>query len=87
LFGSTIHLLSKGLDSGEILFHVRPKHEECEAFDLGMEAVKSAHGVLADSISSGEILTLQPIYQDQTKEIRYTRNADFTDKSSTGIFT
>ena len=40
--GATVHRLSKGLDSGPILFHAFPERTG-EAFLLGMNAVRSAH--------------------------------------------
>lgn len=78
MVGATIHLLSKGLDSGPILFHALPKPTE-NAFDLGMKAVKSAHIGIVQNIDSGKIKDFQPIIQDKTLEIRYTKNADFDD--------
>jgi folate-dependent phosphoribosylglycinamide formyltransferase PurN len=80
MVGATIHLLSKGLDSGDILFHAFPPTEETDAFVLGMKAVKSAHDGLISYISSGKIKELTPVRQDRSKEIRYTRNRDFTDE-------
>lgn len=79
LVGATIHLLSRGLDSGGILFHVQPAPGDVAPFDLGMRAVEAAHRSLADSISTREILGLAPSTQDKSLQIRYTRNADFTD--------
>ena len=77
--GATIHMLSKGLDSGDMLYHALPKADEYEAFDLGMEAVKVAHESLIHMITSEKIKKIKPIKQDELLEIRYTRNADFTD--------
>ena len=77
--GATIHMLSKGLDSGDMLYHVLPKVREYEPFDLGMEAVKAAHESLVYMIETKNINKYQPIKQDNSLEIRYTRNADFTD--------
>jgi len=78
--GATIHLLSKGLDSGAMLFHAVPKVEEIDPFLLGMYAVKSAHDGLVRAIETGEILEMDAIDQNKSLEIRYTRNKDFTDK-------
>ncbi len=78
MIGATIHLLSKGLDSGPILFHALTKPTD-NAFDLGMKAVKSAHIGLVQNIDSGKIKDFQPIIQDKTLEIRYTKKADFDD--------
>lgn len=79
LVGSTVHLLSKGLDSGPILFHAMPKAEEVSAFDLGMKAVRAAHLGLAEAIKSGDIGKYDSISQDKTQEIKYTRNSQFND--------
>lgn len=79
LVGATIHLLGKGLDSGNMLYHALPKAEEADPFVLGMKAVKVAHESLVSRIGSGEIFSYKEILQDKSKEYRYTRNADFTD--------
>lgn len=78
--GATIHLLSKGLDSGPMLFHALPKPQEIEPFLLGMSAVKAAHEGLISQIKSGTIFELSPIQQDKQQELKYTRNSDFTDE-------
>jgi len=78
--GATIHLLSKGLDSGPMLFHALPKPQEIEPFLLGMSAVKAAHEGLISQIKSGKIFELIPVQQDKKRELKYTRNSDFTDE-------
>jgi hypothetical protein len=80
LVGATIHLLSRGLDSGNMLFHALPKPQACDPFLLGMRAVQAAHVALMDAIVSGAVLDCPPVAQDKTREIRYTRNKDFTDE-------
>lgn len=79
LVGGTIHRLSKGLDNGEMLFHALPTPEAIDPFVLGMKSVRAAHKGIIDSIKTGKIFDYTPIPQDKTLEIRYTRNADFTD--------
>lgn len=79
LVGATIHLLSKGLDSGEMLYHALPRAEKVDPFILGMKAVKVAHDSLVNRIASGEIFTYTTTKQDKSKEYRYTKNSDFTD--------
>ncbi|MCA1012695.1 formyltransferase family protein [Halobacillus halophilus] len=80
LVGATIHLLGKGLDSGEMLFHALPGRSlDYDPFILGMEAVKSAQCALIDSIQSGTVHKISPVIQNAQKEIKYTRNKDFTD--------
>ena len=80
LVGATIHLLSRGLDSGAMLFHALPRLEAIDPFELGMHAVRSAHTALTDSIADGSIWHMPAEKQDKTYQIRYTRNADFTDE-------
>ncbi|MDE6600916.1 MAG: methionyl-tRNA formyltransferase [Lachnospiraceae bacterium] len=79
LVGATIHLLGKGLDSGNMLYHALPRAEIVDPFVLGMKAVKVAHESLIERIANKEIFKYEPIIQDKSKEYRYTRNADFTD--------
>ncbi len=79
LIGATIHMLGKGLDSGDMLYHALPKPEKISPFLLGMKAVEVAQNSLVDRIYSKEIFGYKPIKQDKTKEIRYTKNIDFND--------
>ncbi len=79
LVGATIHMLSKGLDSGDILYHALPKAQEIKPFVLGMEAVKVAHDSLRARIADGSIKEFVPVKQDKSKEMRYTKNSDFDD--------
>lgn len=82
LVGATIHMLSKGLDSGDILYHALPKPEQVDLFTLGMKAVKVAHDSLVERIGNKEIFKYQGIVQDRTKEYRYTKNKEFTDEAA-----
>lgn len=79
MVGATIHRLSQGLDSGDMLFHALPPAQACDGFVLGMRAVAAAHAGLIEYLRNGSIHALQPIAQDEGQEIRYTRNRDFTD--------
>jgi len=79
LVGATIHLLSKGLDSGAILFHALPAAVASDPFLLGMNAVKSAHNAVVNYLKGSQIGTMAPVTQDKRLEIRYTRHFDFTD--------
>lgn len=79
LIGATIHILSRGLDSGDILYHALPKSEEVDIFSLGMKAVRVAHDSLVERIRTNEIFEYESIPQDRTKEYKYTKNKDFTD--------
>lgn len=78
--GATIHMLSQGLDSGDMLFHAFPKAEAIDPFIIGMKAVKSAHNSLVEYIKTGFIKELTPVKQNKEFEIRYTRNKDFNDE-------
>jgi methionyl-tRNA formyltransferase len=82
LVGATIHLLSKGLDSGKILFHALPSATETDPFLLGMKAVESAQKGLVESLLSGEIVKLHSVSQNPKLELRYTKNQDFTDETA-----
>jgi hypothetical protein len=77
--GATIHLLSKGLDSGDMLFHALPTLNDEEPFLFTMKAVEAAQLSLAERIGDETLFGIAPVAQDKTLEIRYTRNADFTD--------
>ncbi|CAN5456999.1 hypothetical protein BH09PLA1_BH09PLA1_14820 [soil metagenome] len=78
--GATIHRLSRGLDSGPILFHALPHAARVDPFVFGMRAVRAAHDALVGKIKSARLGDLPPIEQDRSRELRYTRNADFTDE-------
>lgn len=80
LVGATIHLLARGLDSGDMLFHALPERRAVDPFLLGMQAVRAAHRSLTKAIAEGGISTLEPVAQDKNQELRYTRNRDFTDQ-------
>ncbi|HZZ44322.1 MAG TPA: formyltransferase family protein [Tepidisphaeraceae bacterium] len=80
--GATIHLLTAGLDSGPILYHAFPPPIPTDPFIYGMQAVQSAHESLAEKLVTQELLELEPIPQDKSLELRYTRNADFTDTAA-----
>ncbi|MDA9705218.1 formyltransferase family protein [SAR86 cluster bacterium] len=82
--GATIHLLSKGLDSGDMLCHCVPKPKKTNnIFDFTMRSVLVAHEGLADLIRDKSIQNIKPIKQDKTYEIRYSRHQDFNDEIAT----
>ncbi|MBM3521578.1 MAG: methionyl-tRNA formyltransferase [Alphaproteobacteria bacterium] len=80
LVGSTIHLLTAGLDSGPILFHAMPRPAAVDGFALGMHAVRAANGALAARIADGSIHALSSVPQDRGRELRYSRSREFTDE-------
>lgn len=78
--GATIHLLSKGLDNGDILFHCMPNFIEGDTtFDYSMRSVLAAQNGLVHAVTSKEIFSTTPIKQDKNEEIRYSKNYEFTD--------
>jgi hypothetical protein len=80
LVGATIHLLSRGLDNGGILFHALPSRQVSPPFELGMLAVKAAHLALVQTINLKHLDTFAPVPQNRSEEIRYSRSSEFTDE-------
>lgn len=79
MVGATAHLLSEGLDTGDVLFHALPPPRVLDPFLLGMKAVESAFDGLARFLRSGELDRATPVPQDGNLELRYSRQRDFTD--------
>ena len=77
--GSTIHMLGRGLDSGDMLFHALPSFEP-NPFDYTMKAVKAAHVGIIESIKNNNLFTLGKVSQNRDLEISYTKNSHFDDK-------
>ena len=80
--GATVHMLTKGLDSGPMLCHAFPtldEHESLDYFALGMRAVSAGIDCIVSLIESGLWRDLERVPQDRSVEIRYTRNSDFDD--------
>ena len=78
--GATIHMLSKGLDSGDMLFHCVPNLEKNDTpFDFTMRSVAVAFKGLVGAIEGEQIFSMSRIKQDKSQEIRYTKNSEFTD--------
>lgn len=80
LIGATIHRLSNGIDSGDILFHALPRAQAVDAFQLGMLSVRAAIETLVGAVRDGSLPRAAATPQDHSKEIRYTRNRDFNDE-------
>ena len=78
LVGSTIHLLSKGLDSGPILYHAM-SNIKTDPFEYTMSTLKSAFHSIAEKIKEGSIFTIKPFDQIKTKEVRYSKKSDFSE--------
>ena len=79
LVGATIHLLSKGLDSGPILYHALSEIKE-DPFIYTMSAVKSAFESIAQKIENKTIFEHTPEIQDKSKEIKYSKKNEFNDE-------
>ena len=79
LVGSTIHLLSKGLDSGPMLYHAM-SNLKINPFEYTMSTVKSAFHSIAERIKDGSILTIKPLVQDNSKEVRYSKKSEFNEE-------
>jgi len=77
--GATIHYLSKGLDSGPMIFHSVPKFENEDPFTFTMKAVKKAQEDLVYFIKNLKQFDINPVDQDRGLQLRYTRHSDFTD--------
>ena len=81
--GATIHFLSKGLDSGDILFHCIPLIKKFDnTFDFTMRSVFAAQKGLVSCIKDRSLFSLNPIKQRKDQEIRYTKNKDFTNETA-----
>ena len=78
--GATIHRLAKSLDTGSVIQHVRPEFTGQNLFHFSMQAVASGHDALAALILNNKLQSVVPEPQDQKLEIRYSKNADFTDE-------
>ena len=78
LVGATIHYLSRGLDSGNILYHSMPKPQK-NNLDFTMSSVISAFHSLFNKIVDRSIFTLDPIKQNEKYEIRYSKNINFNE--------
>ena len=79
--GSTIHYLSKGLDSGNIIAHCLPDYKEKNMFNYTMSSVKSAHNCLSNLITSKKLFKLRSQKQNKNYEIRYSKNNEFNDST------
>ena len=78
--GATIHMLSKGLDSGSMLYHCLPRlHENDNPFDFTMRSVLIAQESLVKKVDSGELFSMPLVEQNDNLILRYTKNKQFTD--------
>jgi methionyl-tRNA formyltransferase len=80
LVGATLHLLSRGLDSGDIVRHAFPPRRPTEPFRLGMLAVRAGQLALLEELRQGPVKESAAVAQDRRQELRYSRKSDFTDQ-------
>lgn len=78
LVGATIHILSKGIDNGPILYHALSKIKT-NPFEYTMSAVKSSFYSILERLKDESIFKIKPIIQNKNKEIRYSKKTDFND--------
>ena len=76
LVGATVHILSKGVDDGDILYHSMPKVVK-NSFEYTMLSVKSAFYSLSKKIKDNSILKIKPIKQFKKDQIRYSTKKEF----------
>ena len=79
LVGATIHLLSKGLDSGPILYHALSEVKD-DPFLYTMSTVKSAFYSLVEKIKNKKIFEYTKENQDSSKELRYSKKNQFNEE-------
>lgn len=77
--GATIHMLSRGLDDGPILYHAIPSLGQLNPFEFTMLAVDAAQQSLVQRIIDNKLNVHNCVEQDKNLQIRYSKNADFTD--------
>ena len=79
LVGTTIHLLSKGLDSGPMLYHAM-SNIKTNPFEYTMSTIKSAFHSIAERIKDNSIFKIKPFNQDINKEVRYSKKSEFNEE-------
>lgn len=79
LVGGTVQLISKGLDTGPIIYHALSDVKD-DPFIYSMSTVKSTIVSLVEKIKNKTLKINEAILQDKKKEIRYTKKIEFTDK-------
>ena len=79
LVGTTIHLLSRGLDSGPMLYHAMSNLKN-DPFEYTMSTIKSAFHSVAERIKDGSIFTIEPVVQNKKEEVRYSKKSEFNEE-------
>ena len=78
LVGATIYLLSKGLDTGKILYHAI-SNIKTNPYIYSMSCVKSAFDSIVERIENKSLYNNSFTEQDKSKEVRYSRKNDFNE--------
>ncbi len=76
--GGTVHLLTKGLDSGPIIFHSVPKYSNENLFEFTMNAVKQTQEDLVYFLKRFKKEEIKAFEQNKDFQIRYSRVTEFT---------
>jgi|TARA_B100000787_G_C16185433_1_gene294370 hypothetical protein len=79
LVGATIHMLSKGLDNGPILYHAM-SNIKGDPFEYTMSVIKSAFHSIAERIKDKTIFEMKPIIQNKNNLIRYSKRTEFNEE-------
>ena len=77
--GATIHLLSKGLDSGPVLYHAMSDLKN-NPFEYTMSTIKSAFHSIAERIKDGSIFKINPEVLNKKEEVRYSKKSEFNEE-------
>ena len=85
LVGATIHMLSKGLDNGAMLYHAM-SNIKSNPFEYTMSTIKAAFHSIAERIENKHIFEIVPVIQDKSKEIRYSKIVDFNEEVVSNYF-
>ena len=84
--GATLHKLSIGLDDGDIISHCLPCLRDDEnMFSFTMRSVSAAQEGLLSLLQDKNLSNIESVRQDKSKELRYSKRADFTDKVASGF--
>ena len=85
LVGATIHMLSKGIDSGQMLYHAISDIKK-DPFEYTMSTVKAAFISIVEKIKNKTLLDIKPTTQNKKFEIRYSKAIDFNDNILENFF-
>jgi len=85
LVGATIHMLSKGLDSGPMLYHAM-SNIKTNPFEYTMSTVKSAFHSIFERIKDKSIFEIKPVIQNKNNEIRYSKKIEFNEEMVKNYF-